>query len=82
MNPFAPPEPQKLLCDNCKAEIEEADKPGWVAHAGAMFFLLVICGLAAHGLVTIAKQYGYITPSGEHFWFEEQLRNWIWGLTS
>jgi hypothetical protein len=43
--------------------------------------LMVLIVLAVHGAVTILEDTGVIVryDGGQHFWFEEQLREWIHG---
>lgn len=73
MNPFTPPEPEKqYVCDKCKQS-----PPTLFDKAIGLFFLLILCALATHGLMTLAKQYGIVDFRGEHFWFEQPLREWL-----
>jgi hypothetical protein len=43
--------------------------------------MVVLVGLAVHGMVGILEDYGAIVWHGgeQHFWFEEDLKRWIHG---
>ncbi len=78
MNPYAPPELEKpFVCEKCKAI--DSRPLGPMGNVIAFVVLMAIVGLAAHGLMTIAKQHGIVDQAGQHFWFEEPLRRWIHG---
>ena len=48
-----------------------------------LMIIAVLVGLAVHGMVDILEDSGVIVWYGgeQHFWFEEEVRRWIHGVS-
>lgn len=75
MSPYEPPPvPKPFICERCK---QEEFKPGPMYHVLATVVVLGFAALAAYGLLSLAREHGFVDKTGSHFWFEPELRKTI-----
>lgn len=77
MNPYTPQIEPPFVCEKCKAI--DSRPLGLVGNVISFVVIMAFACLAAHGLITIAKQQGIVDETGQHFWFEADFRKAIHG---